>query len=178
MALQEPGLLAIAQLLVAGLVLHADPLVAAWRSCCRASMSAWWIFSALVLVCCRCRPRSRARRARPRSAPSCAHDDADAALGPDHVLHEEGGLAHHRAPAGLVPADRAVVEGDLQMAVVVHPRLDLVGEPGADAVHAHRLGAGHLAHDVDVVHAAIDDRASAISSGSCASSRRRRCSAG
>ena len=29
---------------------------------------------------------------------------------------------------------------------------------GADAVHAHRLGAGELAHHVDIVHAAIDDR--------------------
>ena len=36
----------------------------------------------------------------------------------DHVLHEEGGLAHHRSPAGLVPADRAVIEGDVQVAVI------------------------------------------------------------
>ena len=49
--------------------------------------------------------------------------DRHAALRADDVLHEEGRLAHHRAPARLVPADRPVVERDLQLAVVVHPGL-------------------------------------------------------
>ncbi len=30
----------------------------------------------------------------------------------------------------LVPADRAVFEGDLELAVVVHPRHEFLGEPG------------------------------------------------
>ena len=47
-------------------------------------------------------------------------------FGPIDVLHEECDLAHHRSPAGLVPADRAVVERHLQLAVVVHVGLDLV----------------------------------------------------
>ena len=89
-----------------------------------------------------------------------AGNDRDRALGTDHVLHEEGVLAHHRPPAGLVPADRAVIEGHVQVAVIL-----LVGlrpQLGADAVHAHRLGAGQLAHHVDIVHAAIDDRDQAV----------------
>lgn len=90
--------------------------------------------------------------------PRVAVDDGDAALGAHDVLHEEGGLAHHRAPAGLVPADRAVLEGDLELAVVVHAGLELLGQAGADGGDPDRLGAGHLAHDVHVVHAAVHDR--------------------
>ena len=84
--------------------------------------------------------------------------DADRALGTDHVLYEVGGLTHHRPPAGLVPADRPVGKGHLQVPVVVHARHQLVGQPGPDRRDPHRLGLGHLAHDVDVVHAAVDDR--------------------
>ena len=132
-------------------------------------MSAWWSLSALVLVCWSMSAESETRR-RPRSA-ILWHDDRDAALRPDDVLHEEGDLAHHRPPAGLVPADRAVVERRRADGRSSACRSRCRREPGADAVHAHRLGAGHLAHDVDVVHAAVDDRAQRRPSGSCASSR-------
>ena len=57
------------------------------------------------------------------------HHDRHAAVRRHHVLHEEGGLRHHRPPAGLVPADRAVVEQHLQVAVIVHVGRDLVGQP-------------------------------------------------
>ena len=81
-----------------------------------------------------------------------------APLGRDHVLNEEGGVGHHRAPAGLVPAERAVGEEHLEVAVVVHARRDLVREPQAHAADLGRGGVGDLAHHVDVVYAAIDDR--------------------
>ena len=42
------------------------------------------------------------------------------------------------------------------MAVIVER--GLVAQLGADAVHPDRLGAGHLAHQIDIMHAAIDDR--------------------
>ena len=86
-------------------------------------------------------------------------DDGDGALRADHVLHEERHLAHHRAPARLVPAHGAVLEGDLELAVVVHARLQLLGEPRADRGDAHWPGARHLAHDIDVVDAAVHDGA-------------------
>src|SRR6185437_8151432 len=38
------------------------------------------------------------------------HDDGSRALGPEHILDEERLLGDHRPPAGLVPADRAVIE--------------------------------------------------------------------
>ena len=98
-------------------------------------------------------------------SPSLTAGDAHAAGRPDHVLHEVGRLAHHRPPARLVPADRPVGEADLQLAVVVHARHELVGEPGPDRRHPHRLGAGHLAHHVDVVHAAVDDRRHRVHQG-------------
>ena len=37
-------------------------------------------------------------------------------------------------------------------------RVDLVGQPQPHAAHLDRLGVGDLAHHVDIVHAAIDDR--------------------
>ena len=69
---------------------------------------------------------------------------------------EEGDLAHHWSPSGFVPADGAVIEGHVKVAVVrllrFRPKL------GANAMHAHGLCPGDLAHDVDVVNAAVDDR--------------------
>ena len=44
----------------------------------------------------------------------------------------------------------------MEVAVVLH--LGLVCKLGADAVHADRLGAGHLAHDIHIVDPAIDER--------------------
>ena len=64
--------------------------------------------------------------------------DAHAAPGPDHVLHEEGHLAHHRPPAGLVPAHGAIGKRHLQLAVVVHPGHQFLGEPRADGADADR----------------------------------------
>ena len=94
-----------------------------------------------------------------------AIDDRDAALGPHHVLHEVGHLAHHWAPAGLVPADGAVVEGHLELAVVVHAGLELLGQPRPDGGDADRARPGHLAHDVHVVHAAVHDRRDGVHQG-------------
>ena len=44
----------------------------------------------------------------------------------------------------------------MQVAVILY--LGGVGEFGAHAVHLDRLGARYLAHDIDIMHAAIDDR--------------------
>ena len=126
---QEQPLLALAKLLMAGLVLGRLDRRRASTKRPSASSAAWWMRSALVRVWA---SWSDDFAAVARRLPG---DDRDAALRPDHVLHEEGGLAHHRPPARLVPADRAVVEDDVEMAVVDHRRRDLVGEPRADRVH-------------------------------------------
>ena len=84
-------------------------------------------------------------------------DDADAAARADDIFHEEGGLAHHRAPAGFIPADGAVGEGDLEVTVIDLARDDFLGEAGADAGDAHGAGTGHAAHHIDVMDAAVDD---------------------
>ena len=44
------------------------------------------------------------------------------------------------------------------MAVVDHRRRDFIREPRADRMHGDRLRPRHLAHDVDIMHAAVDDR--------------------
>ena len=49
-----------------------------------------------------------------------------AAARADDVLHEERHLAHHRSPAGFVPADGSVREGHLELAVVDLPFRQLV----------------------------------------------------
>ena len=152
--LEEEGLLAIAEVLVVRLVLGRDELVLPDEVLVRAD------FGVVVLDAVGLGVPVDIGRVRNVLelvlVVGVAGDDRDGALGADHVLHEERDLAHHRAPAGLVPADRAVIEGDVEVAVV---RLGRIGpERGADAVHANRLGAGELAHHVDVVDAAIDDR--------------------
>ena len=86
------------------------------------------------------------------------HADRDGAVGGDHVLHEEGRVRHHRPPTRLVPAKRAIGKDHLEMAVVVHVRRDVRRQAQAHAADLHRGGFGDLAHDVDVVHAAVDDR--------------------
>ena len=86
-----------------------------------------------------------------------AGDDRDAAFRTDDVLHEEGLLGHHRTPAGLIPADGTVGEGHLEVAVVDLTGGHVLGETGADPGDADRTAAGHEAHHVDVVHAAVDD---------------------
>src|SRR5581483_4590240 len=78
-------------------------------------------------------------------------DDRHAAVWPDHVFYEMSGLAHHRTPADLVPADGAVVEHDVKMAVIVHGRRDLARQSGPDRVDRDGTRARHLAHDVDVM---------------------------
>src|SRR5262249_13957683 len=67
-----------------------------------------------------------------------AHD-RDAALGADHILHEIGRLADHGTPGGLVPTDRSVGEGNMEMTVVVHRRRYLLGQPRADGVDKNWL---------------------------------------
>jgi hypothetical protein len=58
---------------------------------------------------------------------------------------------------GPQPASyRATVEDDVQMAVVAD--FHFAAQMGADTMHADWLCARHLAHQIDVVHAAIDDR--------------------
>jgi hypothetical protein len=76
------------------------------------------------------RVRVRRRRCRWRVRPVCRRSTRSP--WGRHVLHEVGDLAHHRAPAGFVPADRAVGERHLQLAVVVHAGLQLVGQPRLD----------------------------------------------
>ena len=90
-------------------------------------------------------------------APSSMTIETDAVRA-HHVLHEEGGLRDHRPPAGLVPADRAILEHHLQMAVIDLGLGDLVGQAHAHAAHLDRPRIGDLAHDVDIVDAAIDQR--------------------
>ena len=85
-------------------------------------------------------------------------DDAHAAFRTDDVFDEKGDLAHHRSPTRFIPADRAILKGDLQMPVVDFSGREYVGESCADARHANRLRARHLANDIDVVNAAINDR--------------------
>ena len=46
----------------------------------------------------------------------------------------------------------------MQMAVIDHRLCDLAGEPGADGVHGDRLRPRDLAHRVDIMDAAVDDR--------------------
>ena len=84
--------------------------------------------------------------------------DRDAALWPDHVFYKEGGLAHHRTPACFIPTHTAVFKSNLQVAVVDFPFWKFIAEARADPAHADRLTASHLAHDIHVMHAAIDDR--------------------
>ena len=55
-----------------------------------------------------------------------AFGDRDRASRADDIFHEKGRFRHHRAPAGLVPADRAVFEDHLKLAVIVHIRRNLV----------------------------------------------------
>ncbi len=85
-------------------------------------------------------------------------DDRDATLRPDNVFHEKRHLAHHRTPTGFVPPDRPVIERYLEMTVIDFPLGQLVGQPRAETGHADRPRPGHLAHHVDVMHPAIDDR--------------------
>ena len=61
-------------------------------------------------------------------------------------------------PASYQPTDPSS-KVTCSCAVVVHAGLELVGQPRADGRHPHGLRAGHLAHHVDVVDAAVDDRA-------------------
>ena len=75
-----------------------------------------------------------------------AVDDRHRAVGGDDVLHEERRFGHHRAPTGLVPADRSVIEHHLELAVIVHVLGDLVGQPQAHAVNADGLRASVIWH--------------------------------
>ncbi|SPU59353.1 Uncharacterised protein [Brucella melitensis] len=93
-----------------------------------------------------------------RLSDGLVHDDGNTAVRRNHILHKEGGFRHHRPPPSLIPANRAVIEQNLEMAVIIHIRLDLVGEPQAHAAHFYRPGVGDLAHDVHVMHTAIDDQ--------------------
>ena len=136
--LEHEGLLAVAELLVAGLVGHRQRSRRLGKAAVRAGRGAVdadrvGLGVGVDVV----------------GLGAFGHDDRDAAVRRDDVLHEEGGLGHHRSPAGLVPADRAVVEEHLQMAVIVHVGRDLVGEAQAHAAHLDRLGVGDLAHHVD-----------------------------
>ena len=84
--------------------------------------------------------------------------DTHAPIRPNDVLYEVGHLAHHRPPTGLVPADRTVIKSHLQLTVIVHAWVEFAGEPRPDGADSHRFGPCHLAHHVNVVHAAINNR--------------------
>ena len=148
---EEQALLALAELLMAGLVFGRDDVVGLGERAVgvqRRMMDAQRIGARVRIVVGGTRGRTGA----------LVGNDRHRAVRPHHVFDEMRGLADHRPPRGLVPADRPVVERDVEVAVVVHRRRDLVGEPGADRVHGDGSRARHLAHDVDVVDAAIDDR--------------------
>ena len=81
----------------------------------------------------------------------------DATLRADDVFHEEGDLAHHRSPAGLVPADGTVVEGDLELAVVESALGEFICQSGSDSGDADWFCPCHLTHDIHVMDTAIDD---------------------
>ena len=149
---EEQQLFPVAQFLVPRLVIHADDLV-------RRHEISLGRQHCVVHAQCGCSGVAvHIRRLRLRFL----HGDRNRSLGPDHVLHEEGRLAHHRSPAGLVPADRPIIEAHVQVAIVVHPGVDFRGEPGAHRMHADGLRARHLAHHVHIMHAAIDDGADRI----------------
>ena len=91
--------------------------------------------------------------------------DRDGAVRRDDVLHEERRFRHHRPPARFVPPDRPVGEEHLKLAVVVHVLGNLVRQPQAHAMDPHRRGVGDLAHHVDVMDAAIDQRRCCLHQG-------------
>ena len=151
--LEEQALLALAELLMAGLVLGQFDLIGMGEGAVGfepGMMNAQRIGPGVIVVVGGFDAHVRL----------LIGHDRNAAFGPDHVLHEERGFADHRAPAALVPADRAIIEGEVQVAVIHHRRRDFIGEPRADRVNGDRLRPRHLAHDVDIMHAAVHDRRS------------------
>ena len=54
---------------------------------------------------------------------------------------------------------RTALEGHMKVAIVIHVLIDFSGQSCPYRMDANGLGAGHLAHDIDIMHAAIDDRA-------------------
>ena len=85
------------------------------------------------------------------------NDDMHAALGSEDIFNEECDLADLRTPGGLVPAHRSVIEYDLELTVIVHLGRNLVGQASANGMHTNRLRAGHMAHHIHIVYAAIHD---------------------
>ena len=85
-------------------------------------------------------------------------NDADATFWAYDIFDEKSDLTHHRAPSCFIPTDRTIIEGDLEVAVVDFSFGEFISESCTEPRYADRLGFGHLAHHIDVVNAAIDDR--------------------
>ena len=85
-------------------------------------------------------------------------NDADATFWSNDIFDEKSDLTHHRAPSCFIPTDRTIIEGDLEVAVVDFSFGEFISESCAEPRYADGLGFGHLAHHIDVVNAAIDDR--------------------
>ncbi len=94
--LQQIGLLAVAKLLMVRLVRRRDVLGRASRNLPSAPIAALWMRSMVGLAVGVDVIRAHA----------LVHDDRDAAAWRDHVLHEIGGLRHHRPqPASYQPTE-------------------------------------------------------------------------
>ena len=87
------------------------------------------------------------------------HGNRHGTLGTYHVFHEKGRFTHHGAPACLVPPHGAIIEGHVKVAIVVHVLVNFIGQPRPYRMDVNGLGTRHLAHDIDIMHAAINDRA-------------------
>jgi hypothetical protein len=78
-------------------------------------------------------------------------------LGPIMSFTKKAVSPHHRAPARFVPPHGAIIEGHVKVTVVIHVLVNFTCEPSANRMNTDGLGTGHLAHDINIVHAAIDD---------------------
>ena len=105
------------------------------------------------------RLRMRIHRIRLPGAPGLLRHDRYRPPRPYHIFYKKRRFAHHRPPSSLVPSDRPVFKPDLQLSVIVITGRDIFGEPGADGADLYRPGSRHLAHYIDIMHAAIHYRA-------------------
>ena len=86
------------------------------------------------------------------------HFDRHTSSGGHNVFDEERRLRHHRPPPCLVPANRAILKDHLEMAVVIHIGVYVIGKTQPHASHLHGFGIRDLTHHVHVVNPAIDYR--------------------
>ena len=116
--LQEILLLALAQLIMIGLVFCINPLIGFGKGSVGLQLTMMQTQGLRLGV--------GIDLSRSSSGPRFLGLDGDSALWTDHILHEEGHLAHHWAPARLIPTNRSVLEGHLQLAVINHSLWQLI----------------------------------------------------